>query len=517
MRKQIEDLLISLNEGLYEREQGIRLTLLTVLSGQSIFLLGKPGVAKSLIARRIKEVFKDATAFEYLMNRFSTPDEIFGPVAISKLKSDTYERVVKGYLPDADIAFLDEIWKAGPSIQNTLLTIINEKVYRNGSNDIKVPLKGLIAASNELPDQGQGLEALWDRFIVRISVKNITCQSQFSDYLMSKSQSDFKIDPKLQLSTRDYETLRKKANQVKVLPHIVDVVFKIKNYINVYNDDIVNEHKIYVSDRRWKKIIEVLKTCAYLNGRKVINATDCFLIRHMIWDHPSQENRVLDFVTDAILNHGIQGQSDLADWTNKIERFKEQVIKNTTFSKIVINKIITEIEKNGDIYFEFVEKDNKNDILIIKKTDWETLKSKYQSLYYYQGAKRYREEFKKYGDNFLHKRYTSWNDNFLSYKLQLKEVKHKVNIPKKPNDTIHKNILENHKSLTHEFQKFLNSSNILANPEAFDNLFVSQHLTRMLDHPLSKLKSQAIALEKQLAQIKLDYDKLKQRTIARIS
>ncbi|WP_397298716.1 AAA family ATPase [Nonlabens ulvanivorans] len=509
MRKHIEDLLIALNEDLYEREQAIRLTLLTVLSGQSIFLLGKPGVAKSLIARRIKEVFKDATAFEYLMNRFSTPDEIFGPVAISKLKSDTYERAVKGYLPDADIAFLDEIWKAGPSIQNTLLTIINEKLYRNGSKDIKVPLKGLIAASNELPDQGQGLEALWDRFIVRISVKNIAGQSQFSDYLMNAPQTDFKIDPKLQLSTRDYETHRKKASQVKVLPHIVDVVLKIKNYINLYNNDAINEHKIYVSDRRWKKIIEILKTSAYLNDRKAIDATDCFLICHMIWDHPSQENRVLDFVTDAILNHGIEGQSDLADWTSKIERFKEQVIKNTTFLKMVINKIITEIEKNGDIYFEFVDKDDKNDILIIKKSDWETLKSKYQSLYYYRSTRRYRDEFKKYGNNILHKRYASWNDDFLSYKLQLKDVKRKGNIRKKPNDTIHKNILENHKSLTKEFQKFLKSSNILENKDTFDNLFVSQHLTSMLDHPLSKLKSQTKALEKQLAQIKVDYDKLK--------
>jgi MoxR-like ATPase len=508
MRKHIEDLLLALNEDLYEREQAIRLTLLTVLSGQSIFLLGKPGVAKSLIARRIKEVFKDATAFEYLMNRFSTPDEIFGPVAISKLKSDTYERVVKGYLPDADIAFLDEIWKAGPSIQNTLLTIINEKLYRNGSQDIKVPLKGLIAASNELPDAGQGLEALWDRFIVRISVKNIVGQSQFSDYLMNAPQTDFKIDPKLQLTTSEYDTHRKKAIEVKVLPHVVDVVIKIKNYINLYNDDAINEHKIYVSDRRWKKIIEILKTSAYLNDRKVIDATDCILIRHMIWDHPSQENRVLDFVTDAILNHGIEGQSDLADWTSKIERFKKMVIEQTTFSEEFTNEIFVEREINGITYIEFVAKENPADNIAIQKDEWNQLSTSYRQFYYYDGNREVRDDFKKY-DNILHKRSISWNIDFISYKIQMvNEVISKKTV-QKPSGTIHKNILENHKTLTKEFQKFLKTSNVLDKQDAFDNLFVSQHLTSMLDHPLSKFKSQAKVIEKQLAQIKVDYDKLK--------
>ena len=205
LKNRVASLLDSLGAGAFEREEVIGLSLLAALAGESIFLLGVPGVGKSMVARRLKMAFRNARSFEYLMSRFSTPDEIFGPVSISKLKDeDTYERVVDGYLPTADVVFLDEIWKAGPAIQNSLLTAINEKIFRNGDKDLTLPLKGIIAASNELPAEGEGLEALWDRFLIRYIVRPIGDRMNFKA-LLSDEHVEPNVDYELTFTNEEYQ------------------------------------------------------------------------------------------------------------------------------------------------------------------------------------------------------------------------------------------------------------------------------------------------------------------------
>ncbi|MDR3337586.1 MAG: AAA family ATPase, partial [Treponema sp.] len=182
VKMRIRKLLQGLTAGIYEKDRVLALALLSSIAGESIFLLGPSGVAKSLVARRLKYAYKEAKVFEYLMSRFSTPDELFGPLKISELKNnDKYERNIDKYLPTATVVFLDEIWKAGPSIQNALLTVINEKLFRNGEYEIKVPMKALISASNELPSKNEGLEALWDRFLIRVTVGSIQDKQKFHE------------------------------------------------------------------------------------------------------------------------------------------------------------------------------------------------------------------------------------------------------------------------------------------------------------------------------------------------
>lgn len=315
-------LLASMGRGAFERDEAISLALLTALGGESIFLLGLPGVGKSMIARRLKMAFKDATSFEYLMSRFSTPDEIFGPVSISKLKdSDTFERVIDGYLPTADVVFLDEIWKAGPAIQNSLLTVLNEKIFRNGKQDLKLPLKAVISASNELPAEGEGLEALWDRFIVRYVVKPIENKTNFLSLVIDQPE-ECEVPEELQFSADELREIKAEAMNVKVPIEVSELVFSIRKLlieekkkqednVDVNNCDLVDPP--YVSDRRWKKIVGLLRVSAYLNGRDAVDLSDCLILNHMLWDKDEQILSVTKLVALAIADMVKRHNVDIAE------------------------------------------------------------------------------------------------------------------------------------------------------------------------------------------------------------
>ena len=302
MKSRIQSILTDLKQGVFEKDTELSLSLLAALAGQSILLLGPPGVAKSMVARRLKHAFKDARSFEYLMSRFSTPDEIFGPVSISRLKeSDCYERATDGYLPSADVVFLDEIWKAGPAIQNTLLTVINEKIYLNGAKPMQLPLKLLIAASNELPTEGEGLEAIFDRFIVRVLSKPICSETSFYDMLTATKASEATSDVAQAFSADEYQTIQTEIDAVEVPVKVLQAITRIRQElkdVKLPNQDVHKE--IYVSDRRWKNIVRLLKTSAFLHDRKEVILADLQIAVHCLWSEPDEIAPIGEIVARAI-------------------------------------------------------------------------------------------------------------------------------------------------------------------------------------------------------------------------
>ena len=294
IKKRIEQLFDALNKGIYEKENEIALSLLAAVAGESIILLGPPGVAKSMVARRLSKAFSGARSFEYLMSKFSTPDEIFGPVSISKLKdSDDYERVTEGYLPTADVVFLDEIWKAGPAIQNTLLTVINEKVFRNGNRLVSLPLKLLIAASNELPAQGEGLEALWDRLIIRLESKSIKQDENFDKMLLADGNEEITVPSELQITNDEYTNWHKAISKIGVSQDALHIIHQIRKSLQSVAIEGTDERRsVYVSDRRWKKIVNLLRTSAFLQDRETVEPEDLLPVYNCLWQEPEERDEI---------------------------------------------------------------------------------------------------------------------------------------------------------------------------------------------------------------------------------
>ena len=313
-----------MNRGIYEKETEISLSLLAALAGESIILLGPPGVAKSMVARQLKTAFREAQSFEYLMSRFSTPDEIFGPVSIQKLKtSDTYERAVEGYLPTADVVFLDEIWKAGPAIQNTLLTVINEKIFRNGNREMHLPLKLLVAASNELPAKGEGLEALWDRFVIRIESRPIKLEKNFRAMLLEvKSEEQRASEVKNEergvkeqssaaegkansnaITAEEYAGWTERIDKIGVKIEVLDAISAIRKSLRAVNvDEAAERRNIYVSDRRWKNIVRLLRTSAFMQDREEVDICDLLPIYHCLWQEPEERDAIRNIVIRALFS-----------------------------------------------------------------------------------------------------------------------------------------------------------------------------------------------------------------------
>lgn len=336
MEERIKALLADIGRGVYEKDEELLLSLLAALAGESILLLGPPGVAKSMIARRIKHAFKDARSFDYLMSRFSTTDEVFGPVSISRLKSsDSYERTIDGYLPTADVVFLDEIWKAGPAIQNTLLTVINEKLFRNGNKEMRLPLKVLIGASNELPAQGEGLEALWDRFIIRVVCKPIADEQHFYSMLLNDSETDV-AESDHAISEEEFAKWQKDIRDVVVTEDVLHVISDIRRQLrSVKIKDSSVQRNIYVSDRRWKKIVMLMKASAFMHDREQTDVSDVFVAHHCLWNNPEERDDVRQIVMNAMG----------AAATQKISRVRGML--NADLRATNVNQAIREIEKTG--------------------------------------------------------------------------------------------------------------------------------------------------------------------------
>ena len=335
----------ALSEGLYEKDEALRLALLAAIAGESIFFLGAPGCAKSMLARRVVQAFKaDGTGsvqyFETLLNQFSTPEDVFGNISLKALNGEgesgkeEYRRLTENMLPEADVAFIDEIWKASPAILNTLLTIINERKFHNGSKVQDVPLKALLAASNELPAKNRGLEALYDRFILRLPIGFIQNEDRFFD-MVESSSSEFELSDeikKLQISNKDLESWKTQIDTVQLSEEARAIISAIRKELTVKNETLSEEEKaageaFTIGDRRWKKIVRILKTSAFLNDRTEVDLMDCQLIEYCIWGTEKQQKKARQIVETCIQQNGLDCNTAIDDIKDGIKEFEKIIME----------------------------------------------------------------------------------------------------------------------------------------------------------------------------------------------
>ena len=276
-----------LTQTLLEREVAIEGALLALLCRAHILLLGPPGTAKSLLVRSVCERIQGAVYFERLLTRFSTPEELFGPLSLSALEQDQYRRITAGTLVEAHISFLDEIFKANSAILNSLLTLINERVYHEAGQVLPVPLLSLFGASNETPED-DSLGALYDRFLLRVTVPYLADDDSMRRLLCLQPAT-----PGATLTLKDLEAAQGEVQQVPLSDDAREAIIAIKHGLE--------EEGIAASDRRWQACATLVRAKAYLEGEQQTTSDHCEALVNALWSEPGQV-RIVERVVSKVAN-----------------------------------------------------------------------------------------------------------------------------------------------------------------------------------------------------------------------
>lgn len=360
-----------------DKQEMIRLLLISVVAGEHMVVVGPPGTAKSALVRMFARLI-DARYFEYLLTRFTEPNELFGPVDIRAFREGTYTRRTTGMLPEAEIVFLDEIFKSNSAILNSLLTILNERRFSNGANVVKVPLLSLFGASNEVPND-DNLAAIFDRFLLRVVSDNL--DSYHFGGLIERG-------------------LRNEAAALSGAPVVPLVSAADLHQVNQalggrlqFSEDLLSRYKglvfqirsegVSVSDRRVVKLLKLLAASAIVDGRAEANDSDFFVLRH-VWNNLDQAELLDEIVTPVVERFYREhpnarrlqgGQVGLEALLGELGTIRELLTGSATLSDI---QLFAQLKNLGDIKTALQAMNNEAAQRMVREVD-QLLENVFQS------------------------------------------------------------------------------------------------------------------------------------------
>jgi len=286
----LRELLAELEKPFVGRSEEARLLVLSLVSGEHVLLIGEPGTAKSALARRLADLVK-ARFFKYLLTRFTEPDELFGPLDINALREGRYVRVTRGKLPEADIAFIDEIFNANSAVLNMLLTLMNERIVYDGYSEIRIPLLTLISASNNVPDEPE-LQAIYDRFLIRHFFKPVS-----EDLWGKLIDASWLIEQGVYQDVKPVVTIEE-VKAASSLVFKVDVGGVKEKLLKLYA--VLEDQGVHLTDRRKGKALKVIAANTLLDGRMKAVEEDLFTLKYIAPRDREEAEKVYSILLDEV-------------------------------------------------------------------------------------------------------------------------------------------------------------------------------------------------------------------------
>ena len=369
----------ALNAKFFERENEVEGILVALLSRQHMLMIGPAGTAKSALSVELAKIVNGTSYFQWLLTRFSTPEEVFGPLSLKHLEEGIYKRNTTTKMPEAHLVFLDEIFKANSAILNSLLTLINERLFYNDGQPVEAPLMSVIGASNEYPEEGEGLEALFDRFLLRFEIGFIADESNFVSMMKDEGE--------------DVETPTMHLNELVQLQHMTDQVNipdEVYETLSTIRRELQDEG-IQPSDRRFKQSLSVLQARALINQRESVQTDDIAILENALWETLDQkeavsnivrrhsqdglaqrlsaiENEANEIYDSAVRDHsteaGMEAVQKIFALSTELDKLKEQNASRTNEMELLqnqLNSLKNEVESSRLDTAYYGETHEKND------------------------------------------------------------------------------------------------------------------------------------------------------------